>query len=100
MPEFATFPLSPYNADHARYRWHITGESPRTYDLIVDNDTARMEPAEHDAAVDVTLHCDGTTFALLMYKRLSLEPVRAQGRVVVEGDQELTMVLDAWLKQA
>jgi uncharacterized protein (TIGR03083 family) len=100
MPEFAAFSLSPGNTDHARYRWHITGESPRTYDLIVEHGNARMEPAEHDAAVDVTLHCDDSTFALLMYKRLTLERVRAQGRVVVEGDQKLTTALDDWLKQA
>ncbi len=47
-----------------------------------------------DAAADVTLQCDDSTFALLMYKRFTLEPAMVQGRLVVEGEQELTMALD------
>ncbi len=47
-----------------------------------------------DAPADVTLQCDESTFALLMYKRLTLEHAMAQGRLVVEGNQELTMALD------
>ncbi len=47
-----------------------------------------------DAAADVTLRCDDSTFALLMDKRLTLEPAMAQERLVVEGDRKLTMALD------
>ncbi len=52
-----------------------------------------------DAAADVTLRCDESTFALLMYRRFTLEPAMAQGRLIVEGNQELTMALNQWLKQ-
>ena len=59
---------------------------------------AHLEPA-NDTMAGVTLRCDEETFALLMYKRLTLGPATAQGRAVVDGDQKLITALDEWLKQ-
>jgi predicted lipid carrier protein YhbT len=98
VPDFVAFPLSQDLSEPVRYRWNVTGVNSRTYDLIVDSGKARLKPAG-DAAADVALSCDDRTFALLLYKRLTLEPVMTQGRLVVEGDQKLTMALDECLKQ-
>jgi hypothetical protein len=80
-----------------RYQFALEAEKTRGYDLIVEGGRARMEPSEPEPA-DVTLRCDQATFALMMYKRLTLDPAVAQGRVIVEGDPALVAVLDQWLK--
>ena len=38
---------------------------------------------------DVTFHCDGETFVLLMYGRLRAQEAVSQGRITFEGDTEL-----------
>jgi hypothetical protein len=51
-----------------------------------------MEPVA-DIPAAVTLRCDRTSFALLLYSRFTLEAAVAQGRVSVEGDHALAQVL-------
>ena len=60
--------------------------------MIVEGGKGRMEPAA-DTPAAVTLHCDRTPFALLLYSRFSLEAAAAQGRMSVEGDHALVQVL-------
>jgi len=98
VPDFAAFPLHQEGSEPVRYRWDVTGMNPGTYDVIVEGGKARMEPAD-DTMAGVTLRCDDGTFALLMYKRLTLEPATAQERAVVKGDQKLITALDEWLQQ-
>ena len=81
-----------------RYHFDLRADSALCYDLIVEGGKARMEPSEN-ALADVTLRCDRATFALMMYKRLTLDPAVSQGRLTVEGDQALTAALDQWLQQ-
>ena len=95
---FATFPIDTERWPWVRYRFDLAADRAPSYDVIVDSGTARMEPSGQEPA-EVTLHCDQATFALLMYKRLTLDPAVAQGRVTIEGDHALTAVLDQWLKQ-
>ena len=81
-----------------RYHFDLRADSALRYDLIVEAGKVHMEPSENVLA-DVTLCCDRATFALLIYKRLTLSPAVSQGRLTVEGDQELTAALDHWLQQ-
>ncbi len=82
-----------------RYRFVLTGVVPSTHDIVVENTTAWMEPAG-TATPHVTFRCAPDIFVLLMYRRLTLEPVLAAGQLVVEGDQGLTSAFDRWLKGA
>jgi uncharacterized protein (TIGR03083 family) len=97
LPGFTDFPLPADRPDAVRYRWHLIGAHARDDDLVVESGQARLE-TKGNAAADVTLRCDDSAFALLMYKRLTLEAAIAQGRLSVEGAPELMRALDAWLK--
>lgn len=94
---FAMFPIDAARWPLVRYQFALGAESALRYDLIVEGGKTRMEPSGQGSA-DVTLSCDQATFALMMYKRLTLDPTVAQGRVTVEGDPALVAVLDQWLK--
>jgi uncharacterized protein (TIGR03083 family) len=95
---FAGFPIDAARWPLVRYQFDLQGERARCYDLIVEAGKTRLEPAGN-APAEVTLHCDQATFALMMYKRLTLAPAVASGRLTVAGDQELAAVLDQWLQQ-
>ena len=71
-----------------RYRFELTGAVPGRHDIVVEDGTARMQPAV-SADADVTFRCDTATFVLLAYERITLAAALADGRIVVEGDREL-----------
>jgi len=75
-------------ATPVRYRFELTGAVPSRHDIVVEDGTARMQPAE-TAAPDVTFRCDAETFVLLVYERIMLAAALADGRIVAEGDREL-----------
>jgi len=93
----ANFRLDARLPTPVRYRFMLTGAVPSTHDLIVENGTVRMEPAG-TASPHVTFRCETECFVLLMYRRLTLEPMRAAGQLVVEGDHGLTTAFDQWLR--
>ena len=98
MSGLAQFPI---DADHwplVRYRFDLGVDRACSYDLVIEGGKARMEPSEN-ALADVRLRCDQATFALMMYKRLTLDAIGSPARVTVEGDQALVAVLEQWLKQ-
>ena len=82
-----------------RYRFALTGAVPGTYDILVENDLARIAPVD-EAPPHVTFRCATDIFVLLIYRRLTLEPVIRDGHLTVEGDQALTAAFDRWLKRA
>jgi uncharacterized protein (TIGR03083 family) len=80
-----------------RYRFALTGADPSVRDILVEGETARMEPAGAVEAA-VTFRCDTETFILLMYGRFSQETATASGRLVGEGDPRLIAAFDQWFK--
>jgi uncharacterized protein (TIGR03083 family) len=82
-----------------RYRFAVTGAVPGTYDILVENDLARFASVSQ-APPHVTFRCATDIFVLLMYRRLTLEPIMMAGHLAVEGDQGLTAAFDRWLKRA
>ena len=97
LPQLARFCLSPGLPRTARFRFQVTGAVSANDDLIVQDDKCRMEPADQTAA-DVIFKCDTDTFVLLMYRRLTLDPAIAAGRLAVDGDLDLTAAFKAWLE--
>jgi hypothetical protein len=89
---FLTFPKDTGSPSPVRYRCDLGVDSALRYDVIVDGGWARMEPTA-DTPAAVTLRCDRTTFALVLYSRVPLDAAVAQGRVTVEGNQALARVL-------
>jgi uncharacterized protein (TIGR03083 family) len=78
----------PAPAAPVRYRFAIDGPGPGRLDLVIDDQTIRMEEAG-SARPDVVFGCDTETYILLVYGRLDLGAAIASGRVRVEGDREL-----------
>jgi hypothetical protein len=99
FPGVGTFRLDAGTPRPVRYRFELTGAVPSTYDILVDNDTARIAPVGA-ALPHVTFRGAADIFVLLMYRRLTLEPVMTAGHLVVDGDPGLTAAFDRWLKRA
>ena len=82
-----------------RYRFHLTGPSASTSDIVVEGDTVRMEPAGADPA-HVTFRCDMETFVLIMFGRLTLPAALAQSHLVAEGEAERVDAFAQWFRGA
>lgn len=84
-------------ATPVRYRFAVTGTVPRTINIVVEGDTARVEEAS-DARPAVTFRCEPEAYVLVRYCRLSLADALATGRVVAEGDQALAAAFSQWFR--
>ncbi len=71
-----------------RYRFEVIEPFEAAYDVVMAAQGTHVEPASVGAA-DVTFRCDGETYVLVMYGRLSPEEATAQGRLTFQGDSEL-----------
>ncbi len=98
MPGLAQFPIDANRWPVVRYRFDLKADRAFSYDMVVESGKAHMERLEN-ALADVSLSCDPATFVLMMYKRLTLDPITSQAQVTVEGDDALVAVLNQWLKQ-
>jgi len=98
-PGFASFRLSATQPAPVRYRFEVIGEVPGTYDLVVEEAKARLEPAG-SAKANIIFHCETDTFVLMMYQRLTLHKATAAGRISAEGESGLIADFALWLKGA
>ena len=71
-----------------RYRFEVMGPFEAAYDVVMAAQGTHVEPASGGAA-DVTFRCDGETYVLVTYGRLSPEDAMARGRLTFQGDSEL-----------
>ena len=78
-----------------RYRFDLAAEDTRGYDLVVENDNCRMEPAGTDAP-HATYHCNVETFVLMGFGRLKFGALIDEGQLVVAGDLSLVDALKKW----
>jgi hypothetical protein len=99
FPSVGTFRLDAGAPRPARYRFAFTGAVSGTYDILVENDTARIASVG-PATPQVTFRCAAEIFVLLMFRRLTLEPVMRAGHLTVGGDPGLTAAFDRWLQRA
>jgi hypothetical protein len=61
-------------------------------DILLNAEGASVESDHPTEAADVILHCDTATAVLVIFGRLALAEVIADGRVQVEGRRELASV--------
>ena len=99
VPWLSEFVTSSQDATQIRYRFDLNGVSPGRYDVVVENNRAQLKRAV-DIPADVNCSCDGGIFVLLMYGRLTVEAVLADGRLTIVGDHSLISDIDRWLKGA
>ena len=96
-PGYDDFFLDSGGVTSVRYRFQVTGAGPGQWDILVEEQKARMEAAVAGPA-EVTFQCDTNTFVVLMYKRLILDPLLTDGSLTGEGDRDLVSVFNHWLK--
>jgi hypothetical protein len=99
MRGVSQFPIDRNSWPLVRYRFDLEADGATSYDMVVEGGQARMEPSGDERA-DVCCQCDRSTFVLMMYKRLTLDPMRVPRQVTVEGEPALIAALDQWLKQS
>ena len=71
-----------------RYRFHMTEPVTATTDILLHADGASVA-SDHHVEADVTFHCDTSRVIFVIFGRLPLADAIADGRVRVEGEQEL-----------
>ena len=71
-----------------RYRFEVMEPFETAYDVVMAAQGTHVEPSGKQGA-DVTFRCDGETYVLVMYGRLSPEDATAQDRLTFQGDSEL-----------
>jgi uncharacterized protein (TIGR03083 family) len=82
------FRPDPTLSDPIRYRFMMTGSTTAEFDIVIAKDGAQIKPASTEVA-DVTFRCDGETYVLVMYGRLTPDSAMADGRLTFEGDPGL-----------
>jgi len=96
-PGYDRFLMDSENITAVRYRFQVTGGVSGQWDIIVEEQRARMEETIISSA-DVTFQCDTSTFVMLMYKRLVLDQLLDDGRISVQGHPDMVAAFNSWLK--
>ena len=73
-----------------RHRFVLTDPISASRDIVIAADEARVEPAGGQEP-DVTFHCDGETYVLVMYGRLKVFEARSDGRLTFDGNPEVAV---------
>jgi uncharacterized protein (TIGR03083 family) len=79
------------------YRFDVADLQPRPWDVFIEGSRARLASGS-DCPADVTIGCDGESFILLMFGRLSAHDARADGRMTISGDETQADMLDQWFR--
>ena len=82
-PWAVAFPAMSGSQGPIRYSFELTGVGARKFDLVVEDNKARLAH-DGEAPASVSLSCDTGTFALLMWERISLESAKASGLLTKE----------------
>ena len=82
-PWVVAFPASSDSQGPICYRFDLTGPGARRFDLVVEDNMARLAK-DGESSAGVSLSCDPGTFALLMWERISLESAKATGLLTEE----------------
>lgn len=90
------FPTGPGRADSLRYRFDLSGPGGLKFDLVVEGDEPRLEPAVRGPG-NLQLYGDTSTFVLILYNRMTLNSAISEGSFTTDGDLNLLADIDAWL---
>lgn len=79
------------------FRFDLTGAAGRRHDVVVQGDDFQIVGAGR-ARADVSLGCDGESYLLYVYGRLSAGGGAAPDRLAVKGDVSLLRRFEEWFK--
>lgn len=71
-----------------RYRFEIASPLAYAVDVVITKEQQYMEVGSKEPA-QVTFHCEGKTFVMLMYGRVKAADAISDGRLPFEGDENL-----------
>ena len=91
---FCFHPTSPL-ANPLRFRFQLTGAVTGTRDVLVRGDDFAVE-VDGTSQTDIVYRCGAGDFVLMAYGRLSRHEAQSQGRLVIEGNEELAARFDEW----
>ena len=80
-----------------RYRFDVVKPVPFQADIVVEGDKFRFEQSAAVSA-DVDFKCETGTLVLMMSGRLDASAAISQGKLKVEGDNELAARFGQWFK--
>ena len=81
-------------ADPVRFRFNLTGAVSGIRDVVVCGDDFTVE-VDATSQADIVYWCDAGDFVLMVYGRLPSHEARLQGRLNIEGDENLAARFDA-----
>ena len=80
-----------------RFRFEVPGPVPVRQDVLINHDSFQFEPSG-DARADVTIHCDTSSYILLIYGRLNVDWASVQGKVTIDGRREQATNFTTWFR--
>ncbi len=78
-------PLS--DSEAARFRFEVSGSAAFSQDVVLAENSFRIEPAE-DTPADVTFRCNASAYVLLIYGRLDLSSGETPAQLAFDGPLE------------
>ena len=79
------------------FRFDLKGAAARRHDVVVQGNDFQVVPPGR-ARADVSLSCDGASYLLYVYGRLSAGGGAASGKLAVKGDASLLRRFEEWFK--
>lgn len=73
------------------YRFVIIEPVEAVYELVIANEEVTLRQGEGDIEADVVYQCDGETFVMVMYGRLTPDEALVSGRMDWDGDERLAL---------
>ena len=80
-----------------RFSFEIPGPLPMRQDILVNHDDFVME-GSGDSRADVTVHCDTSSYILLIYGRFNLDWASVIGKATIEGRREQATIFTTWFR--
>ena len=68
-----------------------------SHDLVVNGDQFNVVPPR-EAEADATIECDGETYLLFAYRRLTIAQCESSERMIIDGDRDQLNRFEAWFK--
>ena len=73
------------------YRFVIEEPLEAVYELVIANEEVTLRTGEGDDQADVIFHCDGETYVMVMYGRITPEDAIMSGNLDWDGDERLAL---------
>ena len=80
-----------------RFRFEIPGPVAMRQDILINREDFVLEEPG-DSRADVTVHCDTSSYVLLIYGRFNLDWASVIGKARIEGRREQATIFTTWFR--